>query len=186
MWSLLVVLGEPLSDELAHLGEASEQIQIQHLVSQAPVEAFDKGILVRLAWLDVVDKHPVGLAPFDEDTAEELRAVIDAQDIRQSPDFLQPLEYPYQPGRPQRGIDLDGQGFPVMVINDVEQPITGTPLERVTHEVRRPDLIRLLWHGQRYRVTLRQPSLGASRLVEPQGAVHTVDTLVVPGMAAPG
>jgi len=59
---LLVLLDAPLADELPDLGQASEQIQIEHLVSQAPVEPLDKGILIRLARFDVVDEHAIGLA----------------------------------------------------------------------------------------------------------------------------
>ena len=68
--------------ELPDLGQASEQIQVEHLISQASVEPLDKGVLIRLSWLDAIDKHAVGLAPVDEDAAEELGAIVNSQDIR--------------------------------------------------------------------------------------------------------
>ncbi len=48
MWPVFVVLSSPLADDLAHLSEIAEQIQVEHFIAQAAVESFDEHILVRL------------------------------------------------------------------------------------------------------------------------------------------
>ena len=95
MGPMLVVLAPPFSNELAYLLQASKQVKIEQLVSQAAVKAFNEGILVRLTGLDIVDKHPIGLAPFDQNAAEELRSIIDPEQVRQSSNFFQAFEHAY-------------------------------------------------------------------------------------------
>ena len=53
--------------------QAAGQIQVQYLVPVGAVKAFDVRTLVRLARLDVLDQHTVGLAPIIQRLAEELR-----------------------------------------------------------------------------------------------------------------
>lgn len=77
MRPVFVVLLPPLTDDFPRLGEIAEQVQIEHLIAYAAVEAFDERILVRLAGLDVVDEHSVGLTPVDKHLAQELGAVFD-------------------------------------------------------------------------------------------------------------
>ena len=49
MWPQLVVLDQPAAGDFPHLVQIAEQIQVQDLITVGPVEAFDVGILVRLA-----------------------------------------------------------------------------------------------------------------------------------------
>jgi hypothetical protein len=49
---------------------------IEHFVAIGSVEAFDEGVLVRLAWLDVLDRDTVLLRPLREGLAEELGTVV--------------------------------------------------------------------------------------------------------------
>jgi hypothetical protein len=55
---------------------------VQHLLAKRPVEAFDVGVLVAVARLDVLDRHCVGLGPLHEDLSQELRPVIRPQHLR--------------------------------------------------------------------------------------------------------
>lgn len=65
-----------LCHELVHLSrQADKQILVQHLLAQRPVESFDVGILVGLAWLDVLDRHAVNLGPLGKGLAQEFRAI---------------------------------------------------------------------------------------------------------------
>ena len=79
MGSLLVVLDHPSPRGFADVVERGEQMLVQDLFAQGPVEAFDVGVLVGLARLDVLDRHAVGLGPLDEGFAQELRAVVSAE-----------------------------------------------------------------------------------------------------------
>ena len=98
MGPVVVVLPAPLTDELTQLRQTAEQIEIEHVVSEPAIEAFDKRVLVGLPWLDVVDENTVGLAPGQENPAEELGTVVDTQYVGQAPGFLELLEHSNQPG----------------------------------------------------------------------------------------
>ena len=54
MRSVLVVLGQPVVGDGLNLLDGVEQIGIEHLGSECPVEALDVCVLVRLAGFDVV------------------------------------------------------------------------------------------------------------------------------------
>lgn len=92
MGTLLVVLEHPPVGGLAHVIKAGEQVLVQDLLAEGPVEAFDVGVLVRLARLDVPDGHAVELGPLHEGLAQELRAVVGAQDLGQAVVALELLE----------------------------------------------------------------------------------------------
>ena len=84
MQSLLVVLDHPPPDRFAYVLEGGKQVLIEDFLTEGAVEAFDVGVLVRLARLDVLDGHGVGLGPLHERFAQELRAVVRAQHLRQA------------------------------------------------------------------------------------------------------
>ena len=87
MRSVLVVLEHPPVGGLAYVLQSCEQVLVQHLLAEGPVEAFDVGVLVGFAGLDVLDRHGVGLGPLHEVLAQELRAVVpvEAWPVGQSP-----------------------------------------------------------------------------------------------------
>ena len=58
-----IVLFDPSFDDLAHLLQRTEQIGIQDLFPECPVEAFDVGILSRLAGLDMCQVNAMLLGP---------------------------------------------------------------------------------------------------------------------------
>jgi hypothetical protein len=76
MGTLLVVLEHPPVRRLAYVVEAGEQVLVQDLLAEGPVEAFDVGVLVGLAGLDLADGHAVELGPLHEGLAQELRAIV--------------------------------------------------------------------------------------------------------------
>lgn len=94
---MLVVLEHPPVGGLAHVVEAREQVAVEHFLAEGAVEAFDVGVLVGLARLDVLDGHAVGLGPLHESLAQEFRSIVGAQHLRQPMVALQLLEDPNQP-----------------------------------------------------------------------------------------
>jgi hypothetical protein len=56
---------------------------VEYLLAEGPVEASDVDVLVRLARLDVLERHALPLRRLEERLAEELRAVVGAQHQRQ-------------------------------------------------------------------------------------------------------
>ena len=53
-------------------------MRIKDLGPVAPIEALDVRVLIRLAWLDVVNRHAMLRAPIHETLGGEFGAVIDA------------------------------------------------------------------------------------------------------------
>ena len=136
MGTLLVVLEHPPVRGLAHVVEAGEQVLVQDLLAEGPVEAFEVGVLVGLAGLDVADGHAVELGPLHEGLAQELRAVVGTQDLRQAVVALELLEDADQARGRDRGVDLDVQRLAVEVVDHVEGPEAAATRQRVGHEIR--------------------------------------------------
>jgi len=76
---LTVVDPEPSVGEDAQLRDGFKEVRVQHLGSIAPIETLDIGVLVRLAWLDVVRRHAMLGAPVDEGLGGEFRAVVPSE-----------------------------------------------------------------------------------------------------------
>ena len=78
MWALLVIFRDPQFSDFAHLFERIEQVCIQHLLAVGAIESLDKGILVGLTRLDVVQLDLLLFAPFGERVGGELGSVVHA------------------------------------------------------------------------------------------------------------
>lgn len=76
MIAFLVVFQHPGPADLPDLVQVPEQPGIQHFLPVAAVEALNIRILVRLAWLDVIQQDAVVSAPVRKRFTQELRAVI--------------------------------------------------------------------------------------------------------------
>ena len=90
------------------------------------------------------------------------------------------LEHAHEAGGVDRGVDLDMQGLPVEVIDDVEGPEAPAAGQRIAHEVHRPDGVGKMRHIQRNAFPLGQAALGRPSNVQSHRLVHAVDALVVP------
>src|SRR5690606_13489652 len=113
---------------LTDLLKAGEQMHVQHFLAEGPVEAFDEGVLVWLARLDVLDGYAIGFEPLDKGLAQKLRAVVAANDLRQLALLLQLLEHADQALGIDGSIDLDVHHLAVEVVKNVEgadAPATG-------------------------------------------------------------
>jgi len=64
MWTNLVVIDHPPMRCLTYALKACEEVLVQHHLTDSAVEAFDEGVLVGLAKLDVSQRHatPLSLA----------------------------------------------------------------------------------------------------------------------------
>ena len=71
-----VVINSPLLDRAFRVRDRKGPVQVQALVSECPVEAFDEFILDWLARLDEVELHTSSVGRGIERTAAELGAVV--------------------------------------------------------------------------------------------------------------
>ncbi len=149
VWSVFVVLADPLAGDLAHLLERAEQVHVQHFIAVDSDEPLDVGILVRFARFDVVNHHAVFSHPLDEHVTEQLRSIVDTQDLRQAPVVADSLEQANQALASQRGVDLDADGQ-VTTSQESSEPDEYSNVfdlrryRRTVHEAR-PLLTRTAW-----------------------------------------
>lgn len=135
MWPLFVVFDLPPIGGFPHFIQIAEQIKVENLVPIRFVKAFDKRILVRLAGLNVLNRHSGFLSPGDEIAAEKFGPVIGPQNIGQVSLQTKPLKNTDQSFPGDRGIDFDMQQLTVEIIDHVKGPKTPTGIERVAHKV---------------------------------------------------
>ena len=185
MRSSLIVLDHPSLSHLPDIGQALEQVQVQRLSSEAAVESLNEGVLGRLAGLDVVDADIVRLAPAGEGPPQELGAVVDPQRLGQSPRGAQPLEDANRALRSQRGVRLNDQGFPAVVVDDAEHPHLDSASQRIGQEVGRPSVVDSIGRPQRRGIPRGQPPPDQAGQIEPHRPIHPIDALFVPGEALP-
>ena len=70
-----VVVVAPEGDLSARVIQGVEDLLVQQLVAQAAVEAFDEGILLRLAGIDAVPGNVVLIGPLQDGPTGELRPI---------------------------------------------------------------------------------------------------------------
>ena len=121
---------------------------VEAFVAEPAVERFDVGVLGRLARLDQPQGHAAGEGLGQHRAAAELRAVVGAENARQTPVGGEPVERARdgQPAeRPRRD---DGYGLGGRVV-DNRQALHDPPLGgAVEHEVGGPHVVRHVWTNQ--------------------------------------
>ena len=72
MRALIILLLHPLRTDFSHLIERLEDIPIEHFMSHLPIEPFNEGILIGLAWLNKPERDPTIRTPGCKAIGEEL------------------------------------------------------------------------------------------------------------------
>ena len=117
------------------LPDGIEDILTEPLGSYGPVVAFDIGVLLRLARLDVMDPDTSVLCPSLQSTTDVFGAIIDSNVNGGSTPFDDPIQRANDAQGWQRQIDLNGQPLAIEVINDVEGSEGPAICKLVAHKV---------------------------------------------------
>ena len=144
-----VVVDPPRLDDGPGRRQAPEQMLIQALVAQAPVQALDKAVLLRLAGGDVVPRDRTLLLSAKDGVRGQRGAVVRDDHQRLAPSRDDPVEFACDPLSRQRRVDDQRQARPRAVVDHDEDPEAASIVERVGDEVQAPALVRLLAHGSR-------------------------------------
>jgi hypothetical protein len=185
MGPLGIVDLQPGLGDLAHLLEGVEEIGVEDLFAEAPIESFDEGVLIRLSRLDVADGNALRRAPVDKGFGREFGPVVDAHAGRPAVEPDEVVEDPDHTGTGDRRPDLDRQGLPIALVEHVEGPEAAAVVEGIRHEIQGPGLVEARRRHQRLAKAHRDPPLRAPGQIQPQGAVHAMHPLVVPPMPGP-
>ena len=126
MWADFVVMCAPLIDSPSGFGEIREPVQVQALISEFPIEAFDEGILGRLAGLDEMQLDATALAPKEHLLAGELGAIVANDHPRQSTALSEFIETTCDLQAGDRHVHDLGHALARVVVHDVEDPDSPT------------------------------------------------------------
>ena len=77
MGPLIVVFPHPLRTVLAHLIPRLEHVSAEHLLAERPIEPSHKGILIRLAQLNIPQHDPSVCTPTRKASWQEVWPLID-------------------------------------------------------------------------------------------------------------
>lgn len=66
MRAVFVVIDQPTIGNCLELLKVGEQMRIEHFGAISAIEPLDKGVLIRLARLDIADRNAFGSSPFDK------------------------------------------------------------------------------------------------------------------------
>ena len=78
----MIVSPHPVGRIVLNLLNGFEQVMVKPVVANGSVVAFDIGVLLRIAGLDVLKPDTSAFGPGDEGSADVLRAVIATNDLR--------------------------------------------------------------------------------------------------------
>ena len=99
------------------------------------VVAFDIGVLLRLAGLNVLYGTAACLSPLAQTIADVFRAVVDSDGIRFPAPFNDPVEGARDACCRQSEVDLNAKAFAVEVIESIQHPEAPRVFKVVGYEV---------------------------------------------------
>ena len=114
---------------------------IEHFGAVSAIEVLDKGVLIRLSRLAMADRNAFGRGLFGKGVGNHLRAVVQAYGVGRPIAIDQAAQDATQARRTEGHGDLDGQAFPIRLINYVQCPEPSFAEKRVVREVQRPTAI---------------------------------------------
>ena len=142
-----IVIEPPSFNDPACHRQAMEDVLVEALVTEAPVEAFDKRVLDRLSGRDVVPFAAALLLPVHEGVRSELSAVVADDHQRLLAGRDDGIELTRHPSARDGRVDDQRQALAGEVIDYDEHPEAAPVGQHVRHEVEAPALVGLLRHG---------------------------------------
>jgi len=152
MWTILVVVAAPGAARATNLFEGREPSSVEQLLTNAPVERFDKGVVRRLPRARVVDDDVVGVRPLVECRCRKFGSVVAPDRLwaaaASRDDFVQ---YRDDVDRTEGERRFKRETLTGMDVDNRQQTIRSARFIRktVVHEVKAPNLVRRRDDGAR-------------------------------------
>ena len=102
--AVVVVSPEPVCGVVLNLADRREHVLIEPFVPDRPVVAFDIGVLLRLARLNILKNNRALRCPLPEAVTDIFRAVVDPDAAGTSAPLNDPLKRPDHAARRQREV----------------------------------------------------------------------------------
>ncbi|KRG79518.1 hypothetical protein ABB30_00870 [Stenotrophomonas ginsengisoli] len=84
MRSLFVVIDHPPVGGFSYIVQTGVEISVEHFFAESAIETFDEGVLIGFAWLDVLQRYPIGPEPAGEYFPQKFRPVVRPYNLRQA------------------------------------------------------------------------------------------------------
>lgn len=183
MGPFFIVTLQPFRTDLAHLLQRLKYIGTQYFGPIHPVIAFDQGILIGLARLDVPELNRSFGTSCHEPLRDKFWPIVEANGLRTASPAHHLLQHANDALCRERRINLDRQALPHAFIQNIEGAESTPAIQGVTHEIHRPHHIGLRHHGQRLIEPDRETLLGPAGEIQPGHTVDPPDPLMIPPLA---
>src|SRR5580658_203555 len=179
MGSVGIIIDAPRLDDPVRHRQATEHVLVEALVAEAAVEAFNEGVLHRLARRDVMPTDASILLPAQHGVGGELAAVV--ADYHQRLLALRDdrIELACNPAAGDRGVDNQRQALAGEVVDNDEHPKAPTIGQHNGDKVEAPTLGRGLRQGHRRTRAAGSLSSAAAAHRQPLFTVEPEQLLVV-------
>ena len=175
----IVVVVAPDRQLAPGVSQAVEQLLVQQLVAQRPIERFNERVLLRLARIDVVPLDPVFAGPLQDRPAGKFGSVIADDASGFAIQAHQRVELACNSHPRDAGVSQQAQVFPAGVIVDRQDAQSAGSAERVGHKVHRPAVVRPQRHGHRRPAAASALAAPSATHRQPLLPVQPVELLVV-------
>ena len=142
MWPPVIVKPQPFGCIVLHFFEAFEHVLTEPAVADSPVGPFDVRVLLRLAWLDILNPDLMLVRPTYKLVTDELGSIIATNRQRLASPLQQLVKRPDDPQCRQGKASLYRQSLTFKVVYDVEYSEAAPIRKLIVHEIHRPHLIR--------------------------------------------
>ena len=179
MRSVVIVAPQPLGCLILRLLKRLKQGLIEAFIAHGSVKAFNIGVLLRFAWLDINQHNAFALRPLLVVVADEFRAVVRADELRCAAPLNQLVKVARECAGRNAEVDFSQQTFSVVVVNDVATADAAPIAQVVVHEVNRPCNAHRRWHFEWLRHGSIEAFLRRPAQIELELAVDAVHAFVV-------
>jgi hypothetical protein len=140
VWPELVIVLAPGFDQIARFGKAKEKMFIEAFVAEFAVEAFDEGVLHRLAGLNVVPGDPLG-GPAQHRVAGQFGTVVADDGVGPAALVHHRFQLPHHARAAERSIHHRRQTLAAEVVQYAQHAEAAAVGQRVGNEVERLPVI---------------------------------------------
>lgn len=148
MWPLGIILLPPCFDLAPCISQSGEPVEVQTLIPELSLKAFDKGILHGFPRIDVDNTDLVLFRPREEGVCRKLRTIVGNNILRFSPCLYEPVEHPGNDLCGDRGVHMDDRALPCGNVKDREAPECPSPRGSVMNKIKGPLVIDALRNRQ--------------------------------------